>query len=207
MEDSTSTRRYAKRMPREARREQLLDATLTLIARDGWSALRINRVAAEADIAKSVIYSIFGSMEGLQKAVMRREQERAFALAELALNEARSDRDPLAAITSALGTFLNGVAANPTTWRLVLVPAENTPPAIRAGILEGREAWRQEIESVLRNLLGDSEPDVELASHVVRGNAEYLARLIIEDPDRFSPERVTALGGSLVEALLERKPG
>jgi hypothetical protein len=56
-------------------------------------------------------------------------------------------------------------------------------------------------------LLGDSEPDVELASHVVRGNAEYLARLIIEDPDRFLPERVTALGGRLVEALLERKPG
>jgi AcrR family transcriptional regulator len=206
MTGQAATRRYSKRMPRQERREQLLDATLTVIARDGWPALRINRVAAEADIAKSVIYSIFGSMEGLQKAVMRREQERAFALSELALDEARSNQDPVTAITGALGIFLTGVAKNPTTWRLVLVPAENTPPAIRAGILAGRERWRQEIEAVLRNLLGDSEPDVELASHVVRGNAEYLARLIVEDPGRFSPERITALGSRLVEALLERKP-
>src|SRR5690606_35906133 len=111
---------------REQRREQLLDATLELIARDGWAALRVNRVADEADIAKSVIYAIFGSMEGLQRAVMLREQERAFALAERAIAVARSESDPLLAITGGLRNFLEGVAEQPTTWRLIFVPADNT---------------------------------------------------------------------------------
>lgn len=197
-----STRRYTKRMPREERREQLLNATLTLIARDGWPSLRVNLVAEEADIAKSVIYAIFGSMEGLQQAVMMREQERAFALAEEALAEARSEPDPVSAITGSLTVFLEGVAKHPTTWRLVFVPADNTPPRVRAAILDGRERWRREIEDVLGGLLGDSEPDIELAAHLVRGNAEYLARLIVEDPDRFTPARITALGARLAQGLV-----
>lgn len=190
-------------MPREQRREQLLDATLVLIARDGWSTLRINRVADEADIAKSVIYSIFGSMEGLQQAVMLREQERAFALAERAIEAAGSDSDPLRAITGGLKIFLEGVAAHPMTWRLVFVPAENTPESVRRAILEGRERWRREIEVIVSGLLGDAEPDIELVSHVIRGNVEYLARLIVEDPERFTPERITALGTRVARTLLD----
>lgn len=203
MKAATETRRYAKRMPREQRREQLLDSTRDLIARDGWSALRINRVADEAGIAKSVIYAVFGSMEGLQRAVMLREQERAFSLAEKAIDAARSETDPLGAVSGGLETFLEGVADEPMTWRLVLIPADNTPPGVRAAILEGRERWRREIEQILRNLLGEGEPDIELVSHVVRGNVEYLARLIIEDPDRFTPERITALGTRVARLLLD----
>jgi len=41
----------------------------------------MERVAAEAEIAKSVLYSLFESQAGLQVALMRREQERAFAVA------------------------------------------------------------------------------------------------------------------------------
>jgi AcrR family transcriptional regulator len=192
-------------LPREERREQLLDATLELIDRDGWSALRINRVAAEADIAKSVIYAIFGSMEGLQRAVMRREQDRAFALSEHALAAARAETDPVQAITAGLEAFLEGVAAEPTTWRLVFVPADNTPPSVRAAILEGRERWRREIEAIMTDLLGEQEPDIELVSHIVRGNVEYLARLIVEDPRRFTPERITALGTRVAGALLQAR--
>ena len=197
-----TTRRYAKRLPREERREQILDTTLGLIARDGWSALRINRVADEAGIAKSVIYAIFGSMEGLQQAVMRREQERAFALAGQAIEAARGGTDPGRAIDDGLAVFLAGVAANPTTWRLVLAPAENTPPTVRAAILEGRERWRQEIQGVLGALIGNDESDVELVSYVVRGNIENFAGLIIDDPDRFTPERISKLATRITDALI-----
>lgn len=206
MKVAPATRRYTRRMPREQRREQLLDSTRDLIARDGWSALRINRVADEAGIAKSVVYSIFGSMEGLQQAVMLREQDRAFALAERAVDVARAETDPLLAVTGGLETFLEGVAEQPMTWRLVFVPADNTPPGVREAILEGRERWRREIEEILRDLLGESEPDIELVSHVLRGNVEYLARLIVEDPVRFTPERITALGARVAGFLLDRDP-
>jgi len=199
----TSTRRYTKRLPREERREQILDATRDLIASDGWAALRINRVAERAEIAKSVVYAIFGSLEGLQREVTVREQQRAFDLAERSIAAAAAEPDPVEAITAGLKAFLEGVAAQPSTWRLVFVPADNTPPAVRTAILEGRERWRLEIQSLLRNMLGDSEPDVELASHVVRGNVEYLARLILEDPEGFTTGRITAFAGRVAGALID----
>jgi len=204
MTAATSTRRYSKRLPREERREQLLDAARDLIAEDGWSALRVNRVAAKADIAKSVVYAIFGSMEGLQRAVMVREQERAFGLAERSIRAAAAEPDPVEAITAGCRTFLEGVAEQPSTWRLVLVPTDNTPPAVRTAIRDGRERWRLEIESLLGGLLGEAEPDIELVSHVVRGNVEYLARLILEDPERFTPDRVTALAARVAGILVDR---
>jgi AcrR family transcriptional regulator len=184
----------------------LLDATRDLIARDGWSALRINRVADEAGIAKSVVYAIFGSMEELQRSVMQREQERSFDLAGRSLEAARKESDPIKAVTDGMKTFLEGVAGQPATWQLVLVPADNTPPSVRTAILEGRERWRREIESTLRPLFGPDEPDIELISHVVRGNVEYLARLIIEDPDRFTAERMANLGSRVAGNLLGLLP-
>jgi AcrR family transcriptional regulator len=203
---SSGTRRYAQRLPREVRREQLLDATLSLIARDGWSALRINRVADEAEIAKSVIYAVFGSMEELQRAVMVREQERAFELAERAIAAAGSGgNDPVRSISAGLEVFLAGVAEQPMTWLLVLVPADNTPPGVRAAILEGRERWRREIENIVSGLLADADTDIELVSHVIRGNVEYLARLIIEEPEKFTPERITSLCTQVAGLLLQRK--
>ena len=96
------------------------------------------------------------------------------------------------------------MADQPTTWRLIFVPADNTPPGVRTAILDGRERWRKEIEEILRGLLGDYEPDIELAAHVVRGNVEYLDRLIVEDPESFTPERITSFVGHLAAVLLER---
>ena len=189
----TPRRRYATRLPREERREQILDAALRVIARDGWAKATMERVAQEADIAKSVLYSQFGSQAGLLDALMRREQERAFALTASAVFAAPAGPDPLLAIRAALMTFLDGVAADPDTWRLVLMPSDGTPPAVRKAIEDGRERWRRELEPIAAQILdalGLPQLDAELVTHLARAHAEYLARLIIEQPDRFPPERI-----------------
>lgn len=196
-EVSTSTRRrYAKRLPREERREQLLDATLALVTRKGWTALRVDAVAAEAHIAKSVIYAVFGSLEGLQHATLEREQERVFAVAEAAVAAARDAADPASAMAGALGAFLDGVSRQPDSWRLVLLPPDGTPPSVAAAIRDGRERWRSELELVVPRFAPPGI-DAELVAHVARGNAEYLARLMLEDPEQFPLERLMAFALSL----------
>ena len=185
-------RRYTPRLPREQRGELILDAALRLLARDGFAALTVERVAKEADIAKPSVYAIFESAEGLQKALMRREQQRAFATAAATVAELTKG-DPIAGIARALAQFLTGVAEHPDTWRLVLMPTAGTPPAIRQAILDGREQWRQQIVPLAAAILaqaGLDDLDPELVAHLARGNAEYLARLTLEEPDRFTNPRI-----------------
>lgn len=206
-----TTRRYAKRLPREVRREQILDATLRLIAEQGFAGVTMESVAAEAEIAKSVVYAVFGSQEGLQHELMVREQERAFRLAETAVaagaagGAAAGEPNPLAGLRDGLLAFLDGVARDPDTWRLVLLPVAGTPERVGEAIREGRERWRRALEPVAAQLLGRvglGDLDHELVAHLVRGNAEYLARLMLEDPERFTRERIAAFATDVAAATL-----
>jgi AcrR family transcriptional regulator len=200
-----TTRRYAKRLPREVRREQILDATLRLIAEQGFAGVTMESVAAEAEIAKSVVYAVFGSQEGLQHELMVREQERAFRLAEAAVAAGAASADPLVGLRDGLLTFLDGVAQDPDRWRLVLLPVAGTPESVGAAIRDGRERWRRALEPVAAQLLGRvglGDLDHELVAHLVRGNAEYLARLMLEDPERFTRERIATFATDVASATI-----
>ncbi len=202
---AATTRRYAKRQPREVRREQILDAMLRLVAANGFAGVTMEAIAAEAGIAKSVVYAVFGSQEGLQRELIVREQERAFRDAQAAVGAGAAAGDPLAGIRDGLLTFLDGVARAPDTWRLVLLPVTGIPEPAAAAIQEGRERWRRAIEPIAAELLGRvglGGLDHELVAHLVRGNAEYLARLMLEDPERFTKERIAALADGAASALL-----
>lgn len=198
-----SKRRYAKRLPREVRREQILDAALALIASQGWAGMTMEGIAAEAGIAKSVLYSVFGSQAGLQDELMRREQARGFAVAAAAVAAARAAADPLAAAFGALAVFLEGVEHAPDTWRVILLPIDGAPASVREAIGEGRERWRRELEPVAREMLrraGMPDLDPELVAHLARGNAEYLARLLLEQPDRFDRRRLAEFVAAVASA-------
>jgi AcrR family transcriptional regulator len=201
----TRPRRYTKRLPREVRRGQILDAALRLIARDGWAGMTMDRIAAEAQIAKSVLYAVFGSQAGLQNELMRREHDRGFAVAAAAVAAAREADDPVTAALRALDAFLAGVESEPDTWRIILSPIEGAPESVRAAINDGRERWRRELEPIAADLLartGLAAVDAELVAHLARGNAEYLARLMLEDPARFDRARFNAFTSDLVTQLL-----
>ena len=186
-------RRYAKRLPREERRELILDAALRLLAREGWPALRVDPVAAEADIAKSVVYSVFGSQQGLLEALLAREHARARATATAALAAGQTAPDLATGLRAALQTFLERVEQEPDTWRLILIHPDGTPAHVRELSRSGRDQWWHEVEPVLAGMLADTGLeglDPALAAHIIRGNAEYLARLLLEQPARFSSERL-----------------
>ncbi|GAA2073026.1 hypothetical protein GCM10009801_26030 [Streptomyces albiaxialis] len=212
----TGRRRYAARQPREVRRAQILDAAARAIAEHGWQGMTMERVAAGAGVAKSVSYAIFESRERLQRAVMRRAQEvtgervaRALAAAREADAagadgvEARGTgaRGIGAALGAGLASYLESVAREPEISRLVLLPIAGAPEGVREAVAEGRERVRRQIlaaveEHVARG--GVTGLDTELLSHLVRDNAESLARLLLARPGTFTPRR---LSGSVAELL------
>ena len=73
---STTRRKYARRLPPEQRREQLLDAALSLIPA-GFDTVTMESVAKRAEVTKPVLYDLFANRGELISALLQREASRA----------------------------------------------------------------------------------------------------------------------------------
>jgi AcrR family transcriptional regulator len=197
--------RGSSRLPGAERREQILDATLALAAGAGFQAISIDAVAREAGITRPIVYGHFTDLRGLLNALT--DRERARALAQLAqVVPAQLDPRPAREIAvAALRGYLEAVAAEPLTWRLVLMPVEGSPAVLRGRVADDREAIRRQIVRLLSAGLereGITAPvDVELVAHAVQAYAEEAARLVLTDPDGYPVERLVAFADLLLTPL------
>jgi AcrR family transcriptional regulator len=119
------------RLAPEQRRAQLLDATLRLAARAGFTGMTVEAVAREAGVTRPVIYDLFGDLDGLLDALGDREEARAMAALARVIPDDPGERDPEAVLVDAVGGYLEAVRDEPATWRLVLLPPSGSPPALR----------------------------------------------------------------------------
>lgn len=96
---STPSRR---RLPREARTRQLLEASWTLIRDEGTDALTLGRLAEVAGITKPVVYDHFGTRNGLLAALYEDYDIRQTALFDAAVAAAKPNvQDKARVIASA----------------------------------------------------------------------------------------------------------
>ena len=203
-------RAYAARMAPAERREQLLDATLELIADEGHAAATIDAVARRAGVARPVVYRLFGDRTGLLEALFRREETRALAQLGRAIPAIPGGRDPDELLAEGVRLFLEAVRESPRTWRLVLVDIDGAPAELRAAVATRRELVREQLERLvawgLERRGGPEGLDVELFARSIQVLAEHAARLMITDPDRFPAERFVALTETILSAI-ERGAG
>ncbi|WP_278315484.1 TetR/AcrR family transcriptional regulator [Lolliginicoccus levis] len=196
-------RRYAPRMPVEQRREQLLDAALRVVVRDGYDNVSIEAIAKEAGVTRPVVYSAYDGLEPLLHALLDRTQRRALAAAlKLIPTEPRTgDVDEW---------FLDGVAGlidlvreQPEIWKPVLGITTNTPAMVRDRIESTRELIRGYIADALRlgiEQRGGPWLDVEVLSHLVLVTSEHFGRLMLEDPPRYTRDRLVDTLRGLLDA-------
>src|ERR1700704_4505909 len=78
---SKTRRRYAPRMAPEKRREQLIDAALSVIVEQGYEGVSIESIARVGGGTRPVIYDHFSNLGRLLQALIEREE--AYALAQL----------------------------------------------------------------------------------------------------------------------------
>jgi AcrR family transcriptional regulator len=202
-------RQYAPRLPPEERREQLLDAALELIADHGYDGVSMEGVAREAGVTKPVVYDLFPNRGELLRALLQREEERA--LRELATAipfPPPSDPDPDDVLADGIVAFLSAVAANPRAWRLILLATEGTPDVVRQHVDEGRAGIVRQLEALvawgLERRGGPPDLDVALAAQGLMAVGEHGARLVLTDPDHYSPERIGAEARKLLAALARK---
>jgi AcrR family transcriptional regulator len=181
-----------KRMSGAERREQLLDATKAIVDQRGFHAVSIEAVARQAGITRPVVYGHFGDLDGLLEALVERESARALgSLAEILPPELDA-ADPRDGLILALDGYLRAVEADPSTWRLVLMPTEGAPAALREHIDRGRDAVVAHLATLVGSGIvpGREPPDPELAARGLSAFSDELARRLLTDPETYPRKRL-----------------
>lgn len=197
-------RRYAKRLPVAERREELLDAALAVLVRDGYEHVNIEAIARQADVTRPVVYQAYGGLEPLLHALLDRTQKRALTQAMQLLHDSGSPTDVDAWLLDAAGGLIDLVQQDPNVWRPVLGLTRGAPAIVRDRIDETRELIRSYLAVGLEaglQLRGGPALDVQVLSHLVLVMAEEFGRLVLEDPPRYERDRLVAALRGLLNAV------
>jgi AcrR family transcriptional regulator len=175
-----------------ARREQLLDVAKAIVDEGGFHSVSIEAVARDAGITRPVVYDHFGDLDGLLEALIQRESERALGSLADILPPELDGGDPRDGLVQALDGYLRAVEGDPETWRLVLMPSEGAPAALREHIDRGRDAVVAHLAGLVSAGVtpGREPPDPELTARVVSAIADELARRLLTDPSSYPRERL-----------------
>ncbi|HEX4110033.1 MAG TPA: TetR/AcrR family transcriptional regulator [Solirubrobacteraceae bacterium] len=199
---SRPRRPYTPRMPMQERREQLLDAALAVIARDGYGGVSIEAIAREADVTRPVVYGAFDGLGSLLYALLDRQEKRALRQLAIALPLDLSPDDPDAALVAAVGDLYDLIARDPMTWRPILLAPEGTPPPVRERIDRDRDLVRRRLQALLeQKLKTDEGVDPEIVAHALLAVGEHFGRQILDQPDRVDRERLIGTVRGLLAAL------
>ena len=193
MQQVRTRRPYAPRVPIETRREQLLDAALRIIDRDGYDTVSIDAIAKDAGVTRPVVYGAYpGGLGDLLGALLDRQAEKAFTALVAALPADVLERGPgvFDETTVALHEML---CADPMTWRVILA----SPGAVHEHVRERIELDRGRVRRMIEPL-APGDTDREVFAHAVVAVLEQMGRLILTDPVQYTPERIAGA----VRALL-----
>jgi AcrR family transcriptional regulator len=179
--------------PRE-RREQLIDASLSVILEVGYEGVSIEAVARKAGVTRPVVYDHFANLGKLLEALIEREERYALEqLAAVVPDAPDPGGDPAELFAAGVRRFLDAVAARPKTWRIILLPLEGTPAIVREHVETNRARTVERLELLVRWAIGRSgipdDLDVELSARAIRSLSEEAGRMVLTDREAYSPER------------------
>ncbi|MGZ4196901.1 MAG: TetR/AcrR family transcriptional regulator [Solirubrobacteraceae bacterium] len=192
-------------MPPEQRREQLVDAALSVILEQGYGGVSIEAIARAAGVTRPVIYDHFPNLGTLLHALVEREERVSREQLERVVPDDPGDSDPVEVLAGSVRRFLDAVTARPATWRIILLPLDGTPAIVRQHVETHRAKILERIERLVhwainRNEL-PSDLDVELTARAIRDLGEVAGRMVLTDPERYSPDRYERFVQSVMKLL------
>jgi len=200
-----TTRTYAPRMAPDARRRQLLDAALALIAEHGYESVTIEAVANRVGVTRPVVYSHFANVDELLLTLLDRHEKRTLAEVGKAV---RDDGDgPGALVRNAMSEFMKSIEASPDGWKVILQAEDSAaPPDVRRRYVRGRAHVTGLLGEALETSLGPAAEDLdtEILAEGIITLAHRGGSLMLTDPERYPLDRMLGMAdllGSQVDAL------
>jgi AcrR family transcriptional regulator len=193
-------------MPPAQRREQLIDAALTVILEQGYGGVSIEAIAREAGVTRPVVYDHFPNLGRLLHALFEREERISLEQLAQLMPADPGKQEPIDLLADGVKRFLEAVASRPATWRIILLPLEGTPQVVRDHIETNRARTEEQIAALVRWALAQPKApdnlDVELIAHAIRVLGEDAGRSLLTDPESYSPERYERFVRSVLRLVL-----
>lgn len=189
--------RGAGRLPRSARRVQLLEAAQEVFVSSGYHAAAMDEIAERAGVSKPVLYQHFPGKLDLYLALLDRH---ATGLAEAVRGAIASTTDNKLRVTAAIGAYFEFVAREGEPFRLVFESDLTNEQAVRDRVERVSAETVAAIADVIREDTDLPEVEAEMLGVALSGMAQVCARFWLARGDvnaQLSRDDATRLIGQL----------
>jgi AcrR family transcriptional regulator len=170
-------------MPRERRAQLILDVAGHVFARAGYEAAPMDEIAERAGVSKPMLYTYFGSKEGLYLAYI---EQAGGELIERLVAAAPADEHSVAGLRARTTEFLAFVEEHADGWRVLFRELASTRPfAERVAALRARivEAICRMIETSPGTRDAYAGEAADAIAHAIVGAGESLANWWLDHPE------------------------
>jgi AcrR family transcriptional regulator len=193
-------------MPRERREQLILDVAGQVFARAGYESAPMDEIADRAGVSKPMLYTYFGSKEGLYLAYIERA---GGELLERLVAARAPDPAPASMLRARITEFLSFVEEHGDGWRVLFRELASTR-AFAEQVAELREriagAIRRMVEDGVASCARYPGPEADAIAHALVGAGESLANWWLDHPE-IPRDQVAAWYFGVVQAVVSGASG
>ncbi|MDR3082517.1 MAG: TetR family transcriptional regulator [Streptomyces sp.] len=190
MERSSAAAPGGSTSRREATRQKLYEAAVTLIAEQGFSATTVDEIAERAGVAKGTVYYNFASKSVLFEELLRHGVELlAASLQEAAEKSDLSGGATVDALDAMIRAGLGFIARYPAFTQLYVAELWRTNRAWQSTLLVVRQEAVAVVEGVLREGMANGEFSEDIDVPLTAAALVGMVLVAALDWQSFQPER------------------
>jgi len=189
------------RLPRSARRAQLLEAAQQVFVAQGYHAAAMDDIAERAGVSKPVLYQHFPGKLELYVALLDRHVDALIEQVRAALTSTPDNRER---VHRCITAYFDFVASEGGAYRLVFESDLRNEPAVRERIERALEQCVDAMADTIAADMGIAPAEARLLSVAVAGQAEMSARWWLSASETVTRERAVELLAGLVWRGLSR---
>jgi AcrR family transcriptional regulator len=163
------------RLPRSARRKQLLAAAQEVFVANGYHAAAMDDIAERAGVSKPVLYQHFPGKLELYLALLDTQADRLSRAVHEALDATTDNRERIHGVLSAYFRFVDR-ADDDGAFRLIFETDLGNEPAVRDRVEAVAQKTMQAVADTVAADTGLDRAQAELLSTALTGAAQVAAR-------------------------------
>jgi AcrR family transcriptional regulator len=187
---TASTGSRPTRLPRSARRAQLLGAAQEVFVANGYHAAAMDDIAERAGVSKPVLYQHFPGKLELYLALLDQNVE---VLGQQVRSALTSTDDNKARVSNCIAAYFDFVDDPGGAFRLVFESDLRNEPAVRERVERSLQLSIDALTETIAQDTGLGREDAELLSCGLAGLAEVSARWWLASEGRVAKERAVGL--------------
>ena len=191
---SATPPRRTSRLPRDARRLQLLRAAQDVFVAQGYHAAAMDDIADRAGVSKPVLYQHFPGKRELYLALL---EDQVVQLSRRVGEALAATEDNRARVQGAVGAYFDFVGADGEAFRLVFESDLRNDDEVRAVVDRGARACVEAIAEVIAADTGADRERALLVASGLTGLAETSARWWLASKGSVSRDEAVSLMAAL----------